>query len=139
MARVVSLFRAPKRGWPMEALEEALAVEESGIEGCAHARPGGKRQVLLVDRETLDALELMPGWIRENVTSEGLNVNGLAEGEVLNVGEAVLQVTIPCTPCSQMDDLRQGLRKEIRGRRGMMCRVVKGGLIRRGDGIERRA
>jgi MOSC domain-containing protein YiiM len=137
MARVISLFRAPKRGWPMEALEQAQAVEERGFEGCAHARPGGRRQVLLVDRETLDALELAPGWIRENVTTEGLNVNGLAEGEVLRVGDAILQVTIPCTPCGQMDDLRPGLRKEIRGRRGMMCRVLKGGIIRRGDGIER--
>ena len=75
MPRVVSLFRAPKRGWPMEELPEVAAVEELGFEGCAHARPG-KRQVLLVDRETLDALELGPGMIRENITTDGLNVNG---------------------------------------------------------------
>lgn len=136
MPQVVNLFRALKRGLPMEELPEVAAVEEMGFEGCAHARPG-KRQVLLVDRETLDALELGPGMIRENITTEGLSVNGLKEGETLRIGEARLEVTMPCTPCSQMDDLRSGLRKEIRGRRGMFCRVVKGGIIRPGDGIEK--
>lgn len=121
----------------MEELSEVTAVQEVGFEGCAHRQVGGKRQVLLVDQETLDALELDPGMIRENITTEGLNVNGLKEGESLRVGEAQLEVTMVCTPCGQMDDLRPGLRKEIRGRRGMLCRIVKGGFIRQGDNIEK--
>ncbi|MGB7281999.1 MAG: MOSC domain-containing protein [Candidatus Acidiferrum sp.] len=137
MPRVVALFRAPKRGSPMQPLPEVIAVEQVGFAGCAHARPGGKRQVLLADGETLDALQLFPGMIRENITTEGLNVNGLKEGDSLRVGEAHLEVTMVCTPCSQMDDLRQGLQREIRGRRGMLCRVLKSGVIRQGDGIER--
>jgi MOSC domain-containing protein YiiM len=120
----------------MEELAEVSAIHEMGFEGCAHARPG-RRQVLLVDRETLDALEISPGMIRENITTEGLNVNGLKEGESLRIGEVLLEVTMACTPCGQMDDLRPGLRREIRGRRGMLCRVVKGGVIRPGDGIEK--
>jgi MOSC domain-containing protein YiiM len=121
----------------MEELLEVEAVQELGFQGCAHRQAGGKRQVLLVDRETLDALELGPGMIRENITTEGLNVNGLREGESLRVGEALLEVTMACMPCGQMDDLRPGLRKEIRGRRGMLCRIVKSGIIRLGDGIEK--
>ena len=136
MPRVLRLFRAPKSGWPMEELAGVSAIQELGFEGCVHARPG-RRQVLLVDRETLDALELSPGMIRENITTEGLNVNGLKEGESLHIGEVQLEVTMACTPCGQMDDLRPGLRREIRGRRGMLCRVVKGGVIRPGDGIEK--
>ncbi|HYL65044.1 MAG TPA: MOSC domain-containing protein [Candidatus Methylomirabilis sp.] len=139
MARVISLFRAPKRGWPMEELAEAHVLRDVGFEGCAHARPASQRQVLLVDRETLDALELRPGIIRENITTEGLNVNGLHVGESLRVGEALLEVTMPCTPCGRMEEIRVGLRKEIRGRRGMLCRVVEGGVIRLGDGIEKLA
>lgn len=121
----------------MEELSETTALQEAGLEGCAHGRPGSKRQVLLADLETLQALELTPGMIRENITTEGLNVNGLKEGETLRIGEALLEVTMVCTPCGQMDDLRPGLRKEIRGRRGMLCRITKGGRIRRGDGIEK--
>jgi MOSC domain-containing protein YiiM len=124
----------------MEELPEVAALEEAGFENCAHAQPGGKRQVLLADRETLDARELGPAMIRENITTEGLNVNGPKPGESLRVEAAVLlEVTVACTPCGQIEDLGPGLRKEIRGRRGMLCRIVKGGIIRRGDGIEKLA
>jgi MOSC domain-containing protein YiiM len=123
----------------MEELREVAAVQDVGLQGCAHKSPDGKRQVLLVDRETLDALELGPGMIRENITTEGLNVNGLQLGESLRMGEALLEVTMACTPCGQMEDLRPGLRKEIRGRRGMFCRIIKGGTIRQGDSIEKLA
>ena len=121
----------------MEELEEALAVEDSGFAGCAHARPGGKRQVLLVDRETLELMELRPGIIRENIATTGLNVNGLALGQLLRVGESRLEVSAVCTPCDLMEAIRPGLRRELRGRRGMLCRVVAGGTIRTGDPIEK--
>jgi len=137
MSKVRNLFRAPKKGLPMEESTEVLAVENLGFQGCAHRLPGGRRQVLLVDGETLDAMNLNPGIIRENITTEGLNVNGLQTGQRLRVGVAILEVTMVCTPCGQMERIRPGLRKEIWGRRGMLCRVVKGGPIRRGDPIER--
>jgi len=121
----------------MEQLSEAQALPNFGFKGCAHARAESKRQVLLVDRESLDALNLAPGIIRENITTEGLNVNGLQEGESLRIGQATLQVSMVCTPCGQMEDIRPGLRKEIRGRRGMLCRVIRGGTIRQGDAIEK--
>jgi len=137
MPRVQNLFRAPKKHLPMEELSEIRAVNGTGIEGCAHARPGGKRQVLLVDRETLEAMNLRPGIIRENITTDGLNVNNLLIGQVLRVGEARLEVSAVCTPCDQMEAIRPGLRKELWGRRGMLCRVLDGGVIRRGDSIEK--
>jgi len=134
---VLHLFRAPKRRLPMEELAEILAVEDSGFEGCAHARPGGKRQVLLVDSETLELMELRPGIIRENITTTGLNVNGLAPGQHLRVGDSRLEVSAVCTPCDLMEAIRPGLRRELRGRRGMLCRVIAGGTIRAGDPIEK--
>ncbi len=137
MARVLHLFRAPKRRLPMEELLETRVRANAGLEGCAHARTGGKRQVLLVDSETLAAMNLPPGIIRENITTEGLNVNGLTAGQQLRVGEARLEVSAACTPCDQLERVRRGLRRELWGRRGMLCRVVEGGVIRRGDAIER--
>jgi MOSC domain-containing protein YiiM len=137
MARVQNLFRAPKKRLPAEELSEVRALGDVGFEGCAHARPGGKRQILLVDRETLEAMDLRPGMLRENVTTEGLNVNGLQIGQQLRMGEARLEVSAVCTPCDQMEAIRPGLRKELWGRRGMLCRVLEGGVIRRGDSIDK--
>ena len=137
MARVQNLFRAPKKRLPMEELSEVRAVGDKGLEGCAHGRPGSKRQVLLMDRETLEAMDLQPGVIRENITTDGLNVNSLEVGQLLRIGEARLEISAVCTPCDQMEAIRPGLRKELWGRRGMLCRVLDGGTIRRGDLIEK--
>jgi MOSC domain-containing protein YiiM len=137
MARVQNLFRAPKKHLPVEELSDVRALGDVGFEGCAHARSGGKRQVLLVDRETLEAMDLRPGVLRENVTTEGLNVNGLQIGQQLRMGEARLEVSAVCTPCDQMEAIRPGLRKALWGRRGMLCRVLEGGVVRRGDSIDK--
>jgi MOSC domain-containing protein YiiM len=137
MPRVMHLFRAPKRRLPMEELSEAQAMADAGFEGCAHAQADGKRQVLLVDRETLDAMDLPPGVLRENITTEGINVNGLPLGQLLQIGDVRLEVSAVCTPCDLMEKIRPGLRKELYGRRGMLCRVIGGGTIRRGDTIEK--
>jgi len=135
--RVQNLFRAPKKHLPMEELSEVRAVGDTGFEGCAHTRPGSKRQVLLVDRETLEAMDLRPGIIRENITTDGMNVNSLQIGQRLQIGGARLEVSAVCTPCDQMEAIRPGLPKGLWGRRGMLCRVLEGGVIRRGDSIEK--
>jgi len=137
MASVRHLFRAPKKPLPMEELAEARILKDKGIEGCRHGRPGSNRQVLLVDHETLEVMDLRPGMIWENITTQGLNVNGLAIGQQLQIGQARLEVSEVCTPCIQVERLRPGLRKEMRGRRGMLCRVIEGGTVRIGDPIEK--
>src|ERR1041385_584483 len=137
MASVAKLFRAPKRRLPMEEVSSVQAVTDLGFEGCAHARKASGRQVLLVDMETLHAVQLRPGVIRENITTEGLNVNGLALGEELRIGPVVLRVSAVCTPCNQLEKVRSGLRREMYGRRGMLCRVLQGGTIAVGDSITR--
>jgi len=111
----------------MEELPDVPVITNAGFQGCAHARPGGKRQILLVDRNALEAMNLQPGIIRENIMTEGLNVNGLKTGEQLQIGDVRLAVSAICTPCGQLEKVRPGLRKELWGRRGMLCRVVSGG------------
>ena len=112
-------------------------MADLGLEDCAHARPGGNRQVLLVDQETLEAMDLNPGALRENITTAGLDVNSLPIGQQLRIGEARIEVRMVCTPCDLMERIRPGLRKELWGRRGMLCRVLEGGVIRAGDSIEK--
>jgi MOSC domain-containing protein YiiM len=137
MATILHIFRAPKKRLPMEELEEVQVITNVGLTGCAHARPGSARQVLLEDRETLEAMELRPGVIRENITTDGMDVNSLALKQELRIGEVRLQVSEICHPCDQLEKIRPGLRREIRGRRGMLCRVLEGGMIRRGDTVEK--
>jgi MOSC domain-containing protein YiiM len=136
MAYVANLFVAAERRKPMKAVGQVVALADRGFEGCTHAREGSKRQVLIVDRETLTEFGLLPGVVRENVTTVGLNVAELKAGQRVVIGSAVLEVTIPCEPCFQMDEIRMGLREALKNRRGVLCRVIEGGRISRGDRIE---
>ncbi len=121
----------------MEELWEARLVENFGFEGCSHARADSKRQVLLLDWETLEAMSLGAGMVRENITTEGLAVSRLSAGERVKIGAAELEVTGVCTPCDLLEKIRPGLRREIWGRRGMLCRVVAGGVVQKGYPIEK--
>ena len=136
MAEVLHLFQCPAHGEPMRECEEALAVENKGFKDCIHGRSGSTRQVLLMDFETLEEFGIAPGRARENITTRGVALGELALEQRLRVGEALLEVTKPCTPCHQMDEIREGLQEAIRGRRGLLCRVVESGTIRRGDPVE---
>jgi MOSC domain-containing protein YiiM len=137
MPSVAHLFHAPRKHQLMVELETVAAIEQFGFLGCSHGRSGSKRQLLLVDKETLEAMNLAPGSIRENVTTTGLNVNGLEIGERLRIGSALVEVTAVCTPCNELEKIRPGLRRELWGRRGMLCRVLQGGVIHKGDVIQR--
>jgi MOSC domain-containing protein YiiM len=136
MADVLRLWIATGHRQPMREMEAVIAIEDRGFEGCTHGRPGSSRQVLLMDSETLADLGVEHGAVRENVTTRGLAVGGLRPGDCIKLGEALLRVTKPCAPCPRMDEVRPGLQSEIDGRRGMLCRVLRGGRIRRGDAIE---
>jgi MOSC domain-containing protein YiiM len=120
----------------MEAHASARVIEDWGLEGDRHANSGGTRQVLLMDEETLSAFGLAAGMVKENITTRGIDLKTLAPGTRLVIGSAVLELTKACTPCSRMDEIRPGLREALEGQRGLLARVVQGGLIRVGDPIE---
>jgi MOSC domain-containing protein YiiM len=137
VARVVGLWTSPAKGsGRMDAQERAQALEEHGLEGCAHARPGTKRQVLFASAEHLDALGVEYGRIRENFTIDGDDVQAWPIGQRLRVGGAEFEITMVCDPCSRMDELRPGLQAEIDGKRGVLARVIESGEVAAGDEVE---
>jgi MOSC domain-containing protein YiiM len=137
---VVSL-QMKRQHWAQ--LEPVASVEatERGLDGDKHAgREGGKRQVLVTDEDDLRHLDLKPGDLREQVTVRLPGLMSLAAGTRLEVGEAVLEVTGPCEPCTHIgehlgQDDREAFRARLRGRRGMLARVAVPGRIDVGDPV----
>jgi len=120
----------------MTLVRSANVIEGLGIEGDKHASAASKRQVLLADKEALDAVGVLPGTIKENVTVEGVDVMRLPSGSLVRLGRSVvLEITAVCEPCFRMDEIRDGLKQELEGKRGMVSRVVRGGIINVGDPI----
>jgi MOSC domain-containing protein YiiM len=134
MAELVGIWRSPKRREPMESLESARVFENEGVEGCAHRR-GGKRNVLFVAAEDLEALDVEAGAVKENFTVRGADVMGWPVGQRLEIGDAEFEISMVCDPCENMEKIRPGLQTELEGRRGMLARVLKNGSVAVGDEI----
>jgi MOSC domain-containing protein YiiM len=133
MAEIVGIWRSPKRRESMEALGSAR-VAEDGLEGCAHSR-SGKRAVLFVAAEDLDAVGVEPGTIKENFTVRGADVMRWPVGQRLAVGSAEFEISMVCDPCHLMEEIRPGLQAELEGRRGMLAYVRTRGEVAVGDAV----
>ena len=134
-ATVVNLQLYPGNRQPMASVKSAKAIENLGLEGDRHAKANSKRQVLLVEAETLDKLGLRAGDVRENITTRGVALMELPLGTRLRIGEALFELTVECEPCNLMDQLRPGLKETLKGQRGMLARVTQSGMLSVGDAI----
>ena len=135
MPTVVALHVSTRNRAPLTPLQTALAVEDRGIDGDRHARPGNRRAVLFVEQEVLERFGLGAGDIREQVTVSGLSLSELALGCRLVIGEVLFEMAGPCAPCQRIEELRPGLQGALEGQRGRFARVVRGGSLRVGDPI----
>jgi len=136
---IVNLHIARVKGTPSDPVEEATTISAHGLEGDRSCNVRNARQVLVMDKETLDHYGLQPGQIKENITVTGLNLSEARQGHVFFIGDeenhVTLEVTGDCEPCQKMDALIPGLREEIFGRRGILTVVLQGGDIKVGDAI----
>ncbi|MBI3763330.1 MAG: MOSC domain-containing protein [Chloroflexi bacterium] len=132
--KILHLQLKTRHGGPMKPVDSALAVTGKGLQGDA-AFGHAKRQVLIIENETLQEFDLPIGDVRENLTVAGVQLAGVPAGTRVRVGVVLLEATLDCAPCEFIEDKRPGLRAAIEGRRGTLFRVVEGGEIKAGDPI----
>lgn len=137
-------LRAERRG-PVIEVDAAQVSAAKGLVGDHYGgRAGGKRQVTLIAQEDITAAagflhrdDLSPALLRRNLMTAGINLIALKERWIA-IGEAVLEITGECHPCSLMEAvLGTGGYNALRGRGGLTARVVRDGAIRVGDRITR--
>jgi len=117
------------------SVEQATVVENCGLQGDKYARPGRRRQVLLVEQETLDEFTLPRGALDEQITVAGAALSGLSTGTQIRIGGVRLQVIGPCEPCHKMNRHGPGMQELLRGKRGTLAKVLEGGVIQIGDEV----
>ncbi|MGY2132161.1 MOSC domain-containing protein [Hymenobacter sp. HD11105] len=135
----------PVRREPLVSLLEVEVVTDKHLSG-DHARPkpGGKRQVTLIQHEHLEAVggflgfdgRVEPGRLRRNLVVSGLNLLALKNRQVQLGDEVILEITGECHPCSRMEEeLGPGGYNAMRGHGGLTARILRGGQIRVGDTV----
>lgn len=140
--RVAWIGVRPARRAPVVSLDRVRAIVGRGLEGDRHARAGA-REVTLIQAEHLPVVAALlrrsaldPALLRRNLLLEGINLAAL-KAKSMRVGEAVLQITGTCHPCSRMEELLgPGGYNAMRGHGGLNARVVTAGAIAIGDTVE---
>ena len=133
---ISALHIARVKGTPSDPVQSATALSGEGLEGDRSCSATNVRQVLVMDKETLDRVGVAPGVIKENITTSGLDLSQAKEGQVFFIGDSVtLEIVGDCIACEKMDAIRAGLLEEIQGRRGTLAMVINGGSISVGDAI----
>lgn len=124
----------------VEALTgKGLAGDHTG----ERENPSEKRQVTLIMAEHLATVasilrieQVDPKLTRRNIVVSGINLQAL-KGHRFKVGEAELEITDECDPCSRMEiNLGAGGYNAMRGHGGWCAIVVNGGEIRVGDAVQ---
>ena len=133
------------RNGPVRETDSVYAETDKRLEGDHYsARPGSRRQVTLIQAEHFQVIaalsgvdHLTPAMLRRNIVVKGINLLAL-KGNRFRIGDAELEMTGPCHPCSRMETvLGPGGFNAMRGHGGINARIITGGWIRIGDPVVR--
>lgn len=123
-------------------VEEAMLEVGHGIKGDAKGSRHPDRQLNILSFSWIEGLQKLgykttPGSFGEQLIITGLDVEGLASGERLYLGEiAVIEIVKPRTGCERLEAAQDGLPVSgFGGEVGMLARVILGGVIRIGDPV----
>jgi len=135
-ATIASTFRRPQFNTDPEETDGVFLRAGVGIDGDCHSSTLSPRQVLLAATGTYDQFGLAQNVLRENILIH-VNKLSLSSGSLLLVGpDAALRISFECEPCGRLNRKRQGLSRDIKGKRGYLARVVKSGTVRPGDKVK---
>jgi len=112
-------------GLPKRAIESGY-ITPLGLEGDVHAHPqfhgGPRKAILIISAETVETLAergypVFFGALGENLTTRGIDVRQLRIGDRLRAGGALLEITSPRGPCSQLDVYGPSIKAEMYDKR----------------------
>jgi len=135
LGRVLAVAQRSTKQVPLRDASQVVALSGQGLSDDVHADPLSPRQLLLAGAPAYAGHGLAAHALRENLLLD-VGTAGLRSGTVLQVGpEALLWLTFQCEACGQIDTLARGLARRIGLQRGILARVLRGGIIKPGDAV----
>ncbi len=138
--KIVAVCISEEKGTRKANVGAAYARENWGLDGDAHA---GRwhRQISLLGIESIRkarerGLDVGPGDFAENITTEGLALVDLPIGTRLRLGEALVQVTQIGKDPHEYSAIHELIGDSLIPGECIFARVIRGGGIQVGDGIE---
>ena len=137
MGKILSLCISEKKGTLKTEINEANFIEDFGIENDAHA---GKwhRQVSLLEFNKIDEFRKKGanvdfGAFGENIVLEGIELHTLPIGQLIKIGDVLLEVTQIGKKCHDKCQIYYQVGECIMPKNGIFTKVLKGGKVKVGD------
>ncbi len=140
-ARIVSINLSEKKGEAKTPVDEALAIENYGLQGDAHASSEWHRQVSLLAVESIEkmkklGIDVSAGSFAENITTEGIDLLSLPVGTRLRLGKDVIgEVSQIGKVCHERCAIYYQAGDCVMPKEGIFIRIIKGGRLCIGDPI----
>ena len=141
MARVVAVCTSEKKGQKKQDVGEGIFKKGYGIIEDAHASAESHRQVSLLALTSIEKMrakgaDVGPGAFAENLTIEGMQIHTLPLGTHFAIGEdVILEMTQIGKVCHDHCAIFKQVGTCIMPLEGIFKQVIKGGVVKSGDGI----
>ena len=138
--KINSIAISKKKGTRKTQVEEALLIQDYGLEGDAHAGPW-HRQVSFLASESIQSarekgLDVTFGDFAENIATSGIEWPKVPIGTRIQLGEsALVEITQIGKECHNKCAIYYMAGDCIMPREGIFARVLRGGKIRSGDKV----
>lgn len=139
-AEVIAVCISIKKGERKTPVAQVELRDEHGIVGDAHSGEW-HRQVSLLALESIEkmqrlGLDVNPGDFAENITTMGIDLLSLPIGSRLALGETIIEVTQIGKECHTRCAIYNQAGDCVMPKEGIFARVLRGGVIKPGDGIK---
>jgi len=118
---------------------EDFECDEGGIIGDVHYDSATEHVMLLTSKKSYDLIEEADLFVDHGVLMESILVDvdlyHLNKGSVIEVGDALLEVTGPCESYGYLSALSPELPDVLRGNRGLFVRPLDHGRVAIGDNV----
>ena len=140
MGKIRAVCISEKKGTAKTSVGRAMAIQNFGLEGDAHAG-NWHRQVSLLPYEEIEAFKaegakVQDGSFGENLITEGIKLRTLSVGTLLKINNVLLEVTQIGKECHKRCAIGKAMGRCIMPQEGIFAKVIEGGEISEGNDIE---
>lgn len=139
--QVYSICISPERGQLKKEVLEANVIENFGIENDGHSGDWERQVTCLNYASLLKAnqehnLNMGPGDFAENILIEGIDLVKVGQGGKIKIGSDVVLQVSQIGKEDHPSIVTRTFGVSLLPYEGLFCKVLKGGIIRKGDVVE---
>ena len=120
--------------------QDSITVDNNGVVGDKFYSKDSDRAILVSSTDSYDiakenGINIEFGLLGENIVID-INPYNLSCGDMIKIGDTMMEVTINCTICNSLKKVDKKLPKLLAKDRGIFVKCIKSGSIKNGDIVE---